>query len=61
MDDETKRFSMIYGEYDEALDKKAAEALLKEEPGWSDEKIARIVKDISSEQVSSFRKGMKLI
>ena len=82
MDEEPKRFtSMYHGEYDETLDRKAAEdyskeqrqegrnekgmemaeSLLKEEPSWSDEKIARIVKDISTEQVSSLRKGMKLV
>lgn len=97
MNDETKRYSMLYGEYDEALDRKVAEdyakeqrqegkeegldegieigevrgerrnaiqtakRLLKKLPDWTDEGIAGLVADITSDDVAQLRKEMNLI
>lgn len=38
-----------------------AEILLKEEPDWSDERIASIARSITSKDVARIRKGMKLV
>lgn len=77
MNDKPKRYSMLYGVYDEALDKKAAEdyakeqyllgkkenaiqtakRLLKKLPDWTDERIAGLVPDITSDDVAQLRQG----